>query len=227
MRGCGSRSEPEGEELVTEQPVQTPTAVADVAELEENGDADEEEELHEGLWTKVLGRTEPLVYILVGTFFFLAALLSLAYGLGKFSYSVWVLLGDSGLSAIKPGSTAPTAIIDFVSDLLLTLIMMEVLGTVVQYLRRRETNLTPFLVIGIISATRGILAVGARLSIAESGSLKADDFRNAMIELAVNAAVIIALGVTIRQIGPYLREGALGRRRNHKPADAQKKSGRG
>lgn len=211
---------------MTEVPVQTPNAVADVAGLDENTGAVREEELHEGFWTKVLGRTEPLVYILVGAFFFIAALLSLIYGLGKFGYGIWLLLGDSGLSAIKPGSTAPSAIIDFVSDLLLTLIMMEVLGTVVQYLRRRETNLTPFLVIGIISATRGILAVGARLSIAESGSLKPDDFRNDMVELAVNAAVIIALGVTIRLIGPYLRDGALERRRSYRPSDTRGGSGR-
>jgi uncharacterized membrane protein (DUF373 family) len=178
-------------------------------------------ELPESFWTKVLGRTEPLVYVLVGLFFFLAALLSLGYGLSTFGYSVWTL-GQTGINAIQPGSMAPTAIIDFVSDLLLTLIMMEVLGTVVQYLRTRETSLTPFLVIGIISATRGILAVGARLSITESSTLKPDDFRNDMIELAVNAAVIIALGVTIRLIGPYLREGALSRQRTSQPTASQK-----
>ncbi|HKB47905.1 MAG TPA: phosphate-starvation-inducible PsiE family protein, partial [Ktedonobacterales bacterium] len=158
----------------------------------------------------VLSKTDTVVYVLVGIFFFLAALLSLCYGIGKFGYSLWNL-AQSGISAVKPGSKAPTALIDFVSDLLLTLIIMEVLGTVVQYLRYRETSLKPFLFIGIISATRGILAVGARLSITEGGALKIDDFRTDMVELGVNAAVIIALGVTMRLIGPYLQDRTLAR----------------
>ena len=82
---------------------------------------------------------------------------------------------------------------------------MEVFGTVVYYLRERETTLKPFLFIGIISATRGILAVGARLSI---GSISQDEFTRSMIELSVNGAVIIALGVTMKLIGNFLDQGA-------------------
>jgi hypothetical protein len=55
----------------------------------------------------------------------------------------------------------------------------------------------------IISATRGILSIGARLSIEGAGLLKAGstappaEFTTAMIELGVNAAVILALGITL------------------------------
>src|SRR5215467_10437414 len=79
----------------------------------------------EGFWARLLSRTDTMVYVLVGVFFFLAALLSLGYDLGKFSYSIWSLT-QVGFGAIQPGSAAPGAIIDFVSDLLLTLIIMEV-----------------------------------------------------------------------------------------------------
>ena len=158
-----------------------------------------------GFWTKVLDQSDSAVYILVGICFLVAALLSLAYGIAKYALSVAAVF-RSGL-AQSLASTAPARdIIDFVSDLLLTLIIMEVLGTVVHFLRTRETSLKPFLFIGIVSATRGILAVGARLSVTETGTLTIEDFRTAMIELGVNAAFIIALGVTMRLIGSYLND---------------------
>src|SRR5258708_17325213 len=178
---------------VMEQSIQAPagatseTAVNEAATVEGDveGDVEPDAPRHKGFWLAVLSKTDTVVYVLVGIFFFLAALLSLCYGIGKFGYSLWNL-AQSGISAVKPGSKAPTALIDFVSDLLLTLITMEVLGTVGQHLRYRETSLKPFLFIGIISATRGILAVGARLSITEGGALKIDDFRTDMVELGVN-----------------------------------------
>ena len=154
-------------------------------------------------WTRVFEQMDSLIYILVGICFFLAALLSLLYGIAKFGYSIWQL-AQQGISAISPNVNGAQSIISFVSDLLLTLIIMEVLGTVVHYLRTRETSLKPFLFIGIVSATRGILAVGARLSVSEGSKFNPDDFRSEMIELAVNAAVIIALGVTMRLIGSFL-----------------------
>jgi uncharacterized membrane protein (DUF373 family) len=91
------------------------------------------------------------------------------------------------------------------SDLqvLLVLIITEVLGTVIHYLKAHVTSLRPFLFIGIISATRGILEIGAKLSVG-----KVDNFNQAMIELGVHAAVVLALGITLRlldknfEIGP-------------------------
>lgn len=159
-------------------------------------------------WTTVLEHTDALVYILVGICFFLAALFSLGYGITKFGYSVWLIwlaVNANGIGAMDGKDlNAASAIIAFVSDLLLTLIIMEVMGTVVHYLRTRETSLKPFLFIGIVSATRGVLAVGARLSVGETSNASA--FTDAMIELGVNAAVIIALGVTMRLIGTFLDE---------------------
>jgi uncharacterized membrane protein (DUF373 family) len=164
--------------------------------------------------TMLLEAADSLVYVLVGLCFFAAALFSLLYGLGAFAQNVLKtpnlplgLVGDKGLGAAD--------IIALVSDLLLTLIIMEVLGTVVHHLRDKETTLKPFLFIGIISATRGILAVGAKLSVTTDGKLTEEFFRS-MIELAINAAVIIALGGAMKIIGNLLDEGATPRgRRTH------------
>ncbi len=161
-------------------------------------------------FTRFLESTDSLVYALVGASFLIAALVSLCYSIIKFALSLGNVEGATFTDIFTSAGTG-TALINFVSDLLLTLIIMEVLGTVVHYLRTRATSLKPFLFIGIISATRGVLAVGARLSVADFQQLSsgnAAEFRYSMIELGVNAGVIIALGLALRLIGRFLDEPA-------------------
>lgn len=159
-------------------------------------------------FTHLLEYTDSFVYALVGASFLIAAICSLCYSIIKFALTLslsqdW---STSGSTVVKmfTGSSIATALITFVSDLLLTLIILEVLSTVVHYLRTRATSLKPFLFIGIISATRGVLAVGARLSVTDFQQLSATEFRYSMIELGVNAGVIIALGLALRLIGHFL-----------------------
>ena len=146
----------------------------------------------------LLDRGDSFIYAIVGACFFLGALFALGYSFWDFSVGMAPVFT---LSA-QPPSVAK-AIIQFVSDLLLVLIIMEVLGTVIHYLKEHATSLRPFLFIGIVSATRGILSIGARLSV---GEVKPGDFSNAMIELGVNAAVILALGVTLKLLGKLVEE---------------------
>ncbi len=152
--------------------------------------------------------TDSAVYAMVGASFLIAAIASLCYGIAKFAYSLWIISSGSVTSLFADPSvgklSAATALITLVSDLLLTLIIMEVMGTIVHYLRTRATTLKPFLFIGIISATRGVLAVGARLSVINFQTLTAQQFLDSMIELGVNAGVIIALGLSLRLIGRFL-----------------------
>jgi len=146
---------------------------------------------------RLLNGLDLVVYALVGVAFVAAAVLAFAFSIGQVIFN---LLHSFGISVQLNASTYPsiaTAVLDFVSDLLLVLIIMELLGTIRSYVEKGDTSVEPFLIIGIISATRGILSVGARLYIT-GDRLSADDFRNAMIELAVNALVIIALGITMR-----------------------------
>lgn len=154
-------------------------------------------------FTRFLEATDKLIYALVGASFLIAAIVSLCYGIAKFAYSIYVISTASPAS-IFDDPAAATALITFVSDLLLTLIILEVMGTIVHYLKTRATTLKPFLFIGIISATRGVLAVGARLSVTNFQTLTSTQFSDSMIELGVNAGVIIALGLSLRLIGRFL-----------------------
>lgn len=149
----------------------------------------------------LLDRVDSLVYAIVGVCFFIGALCALGYSFWDF--------GDALLyptPPLQPGTpaTVAAAIIKLVSDLLLVLIIMEVLGTVIHYLKSHATSLRPFLFIGIVSATRGVLSIGARLSI--EGQVSAADFPHAMIELGVNAAVILALGITLKLLGKLVED---------------------
>lgn len=129
---------------------------------------------------------DSILYAIVGISFFLAALVALGYSYWDFMSFVW---------KIQEPRKAADAIIRFVSDLLLVIIILEVMGTVIHYLEEHKTSLRPFLNIGIVSATRGILSISAKLSVE---TLQGDAFRNAMIELAVNVSVILVLGITLK-----------------------------
>jgi uncharacterized membrane protein (DUF373 family) len=145
----------------------------------------DERDFRDNHWIGFLEWFDAVVYWLVGVVFLLAALLSLGYGLyavgDQAITQMFTPAGFSPQALVKEGVGAQD-IIALVSDLLLTLIIMEVLGTVVHHLRERETTLRPFLFIGIISATRGILAVGARLSISSNSTLTREEFTRAMVE---------------------------------------------
>ena len=145
---------------------------------------------------RLLNGLDLVVYALVGVAFVAAAVLAFAFSIGQVVFNLLDSLGVNIPLYVSYLSIAQD-VLNFVSDLLLVLIIMELLGTIRSYVEKGDTSVEPFLIIGIISATRGILSVGARLYIT-GDRLSADDFRNAMIELAVNALVIIALGITMR-----------------------------
>jgi uncharacterized membrane protein (DUF373 family) len=155
--------------------------------------------------SKLLDRSDSLVYAIVGVCFFLSGLFALGYSLWQFGGTI---LNISGIVAQATAAHNPmtaqeivaSAIIQLISGLLLVLIIMEVLGTVVHYLKSHITSLHPFLFIGIISATRGILSISARLSVEGTG-VPSQEFIRSMIELGVNAAVILALGITLKLLG--------------------------
>jgi uncharacterized membrane protein (DUF373 family) len=142
----------------------------------------------------LLDRADTFIYGIVGICFLLGALFALGY-------SIW----DFVLNITAQHPDAVNAIIKFVSDLLLVLIIMEVLGTVTHYLKAHATSLRPFLFIGIVSATRGILSIGARLSV---GEVRPEDFAHTMIELGVNAMVILALGITLKLLEKHFEDAA-------------------
>lgn len=90
---------------------------------------------------------------------------------------------------------------DVINSILFVIIVMEILRTVVAHFDDAGLQLKPFLIIGIISAVRHILTVGAQASLGAGGDAEhsAEEFSQAQIELGVNAAVVIALvlGLTL------------------------------
>jgi uncharacterized membrane protein (DUF373 family) len=92
-------------------------------------------------------------------------------------------------------STSPfaTRVTDVTNGVLFVIIILEILSTVVAHFDYGGFQLKPFLIIGIISAVRHILTVGAQESLV--GGESAVAFRRAQTALGVNAAVVLALVV--------------------------------
>lgn len=145
--------------------------------------------------SKFLDQGDSMVYAIVGLCFFLSSFFALGY-------TFWDFWQGMTKANLIPTDVA-NSIIKLVSDLLLVLIIMEVLGTVIHYLKAHATSLRPFLFIGIVSATRGILSIGARLSVER---VSGPDFYDAMIELGISAAVILALGITLKLLGKLVED---------------------
>jgi uncharacterized membrane protein (DUF373 family) len=80
-----------------------------------------------------------------------------------------------------------TSILLVINDVLFVLIVMELLWTVIRYLKRQEFSLKPFLAIGIISSLRRILMVEAQMSMDRQTSYYP------MAELGVSTAIVLVL----------------------------------
>ncbi len=142
----------------------------------------------------LLDQIDWIIYAVVGISFVLGGLLALFYSFWELAISM------SHLPNQDQTAFFATSIIEFISNLLFVLIIMEVLGTIIEYLKTHTNLVSPFLFIGIISATRGILSIGARVTI-EKINLGSSEFYSSMLELGVNAATILALGITLRLLG--------------------------
>lgn len=89
-----------------------------------------------------------------------------------------------------------------VNSVLFIVVILELVRTIVARLEGGGFQLQPFLVIGIISATRDILTVGAELSLV--GDQQAPLGRT-MTELGVNAGVVVALSVALVLVRRFAR----------------------
>jgi len=128
-----------------------------------------------------LERADTVVYMLIAVLFLAAAGAMGVYSVVTFFQHIT--------------DDFPLDMITLINDLLLVLIILEVLGTVRSYLTTGTTSLTPFLYIGIISATRRILAIGAATTLGHATTETA--FRNQMIDLGANAGVVLALAIAL------------------------------
>jgi len=79
------------------------------------------------------------------------------------------------------------SILHLVNDVLLALIILELLWTVLRFLKKQKFILGPFLAIGIIAAVRRILLIEAQTSFME------DVHVEKLYEIGLSAVVIIIL----------------------------------
>jgi uncharacterized membrane protein (DUF373 family) len=142
--------------------------------------------------------TDRAIHVFVGVLFLVAAVWIGIYAVKTFLHELSSGSDDFLVEAI-----------DLINSLLLVLIILEVLGTVRSYLQEGHTSLKPFLVIGIISATRRILAVGAESGVAKNFSSETT-FQHLMIDLGVNAAVVLALALALWFFARAQRDDAAG-----------------
>ena len=147
---------------------------------------------------RLLERLDQLAYLIAGFVLVITALAITGYALIAFTKKL-----NSGFLE---------ASITLINDVLLALIVLELLRTVMGFIRGHgqpnvAESLIPFLVIGGISATRRILAIGAGIGVEEAkGTLEATRFGQAMVELGVSGALILAIGITLVILRSYLSQ---------------------
>ena len=147
---------------------------------------------------RLLERLDQLTYLFAGFVLVAVALAITGYSLFAFVNK----LNEGFLEAS----------ITLINDVLLALIVLELLRTVIGFIRAQgqpnvAESLIPFLVIGGISASRRILAIGAAIGVQEAkGGLEPQKFSQAMIELGVSGGLIVAIGVTLVILRPYLKQ---------------------
>jgi uncharacterized membrane protein (DUF373 family) len=122
---------------------------------------------------------EDVVYIGIGTLLALSATILLVNG----AIGLW--------RATLEGAPLP-GVISLLDRTLLVLMLVELLYTVQVSFREHALLPEPFLIVGLIAATRRILVVTAEFSVsAQDGA--PERFRNGMLEIALLTVMTVAL----------------------------------
>jgi uncharacterized membrane protein (DUF373 family) len=131
---------------------------------------------------QIFTRIEDVVYIGLGALLAGSAVVLLVYGVIDFVQAL-------------VGGTLPTQVIAVLDRILLILMIVEILYTVQVSFREHTLVPEPFLIIGLIAATRRILVLTAEFAgLLEKGEVA---FRNAMIELALLTGMVLVLVVSL------------------------------
>jgi uncharacterized membrane protein (DUF373 family) len=97
------------------------------------------------------------------------------------------------LARPKPHEQFAVTVTQAVNSALFIVVVLELVRTIMSRLEGGGFHLQPFLVIGIVSATRDILTVGAELSLTGEQT----PLGRTMIELGVNVGVVLALSLAL------------------------------
>lgn len=158
------------------------------------------EEKMRSRFDEYLGKTEILIYCLLGLLLAVAALASMA--------SAGKLLWDN----FSHWSIA-TQTLRVLNELLIVLMLAEILHTVRISIRSHVLVTEPFLVVGLIAAIRRTLVISLEMAtLAKEGAWSSDGaslFRAAITELGLLGLLILTLVFSItllRRYPPALRE---------------------
>jgi hypothetical protein len=141
-----------------------------------------EESRLRGWVARGFGRVEDVVYVGLGVLLAAGALLLLGHG--AYDFGAAVLSGD-----------LPGRAVGLLDRVLLILLVVEILYTVQVSFREHALAPEPFLIVGLIAVIRRILILTAEFE----GLLRdgGQPFRDAMLELAVLAALVLVLVVSL------------------------------
>lgn len=134
---------------------------------------------------RLMEKIDKIIYLVTGVSF-------LMIGIAAFIYS-WVTF----FTEIQKGFLH--SILTLINNLLLVMIIMEILRTIINYLKAQDILLEPFLYIGIIAATRKMLTAGAEISLMEMNTDQI--FYRYLLDLGINAMVVVALGISLYLLG--------------------------
>jgi len=109
-----------------------------------------------------------------------------------------VALGAVIYTVIRLTTTAPffpDGMLQAINDILFVVIILEIARTVIARFKNGFFQLRRFLIIGVIASVRHILSVGSSLTL--NTGKTAEEFERAVIELGINAGIVLALVVAI------------------------------
>ena len=128
-------------------------------------------------------------------------------GLGLIlAYSAAALLITTAVALVRSamGGAPVPEIIDLLDRSLLVLMIVELLYTVKVSFREHALLPEPFLVVGLIAATRRILVVTAEFG--KMVDKPASEFQKGMIEVALLTVMVLALVVSLRLLRAHEKE---------------------
>jgi uncharacterized membrane protein (DUF373 family) len=129
---------------------------------------------------RVLDVTEDLFHVVLTFLLFLVALGALVFAVVRLVTTLPFF---------------PDGMLQAVNDILFVVIILEIARTVIARFSSGFYQLSRFLIIGVIASVRHILSVGSSLTL--STGKTAEAFDRGIIELIVNAGIVIALVVAI------------------------------
>ncbi len=96
------------------------------------------------------------------------------------------------------------AVLSLIHEILMIMIALELMYTVITYLKEHSIPLEPFFVVGILSSLRKILMVGAQMTLFETGGpINIEQFDIYLMELGIHTGIVFVLVLSLFIIQKY------------------------